>query len=446
MGSEANIPDATAVLGTWLHVGSQESVAEERKERLVAAGVTHVLSVMKRPPPWLSSGPGSLPFAHMHVKVEDTRAADISAHFDETGAFIRACEASGGRCVVHCAFGQSRSVTVAAAYMVTHRDMSLGAALEAIRSVRPCACPNPSFMTQLVRHEMATTGAPPSDLRDFPSLPKPWRFVAWRDPLRQNQRFVSCHGRLMKVKQVSRHPRLAVIHNFISKEEAAAIVDVAAPELHPSLVVRHHTEPGADDDAAGDDAAGTAGEATAGRTSHNCRVSSSHPIVRAAIQRAAYLCGLEPSHAEPAQVVRYLPSQEYKPHHDWFDPAHPESFRRKTERGGQRAVTCLAYLAEPERGGRTYFPKLRMGFEPRVGDAVLWWNVDENGKEDSKTLHAGEPVEAGAKWALNLWLREKPRRGEEGDKGDKGDAGTDNKEGDALDAVDELADGIAKRM
>ena len=42
MGSEANIPDATAVLGTWLHVGSQESVAEERKERLVAAGVTHV--------------------------------------------------------------------------------------------------------------------------------------------------------------------------------------------------------------------------------------------------------------------------------------------------------------------------------------------------------------------------------------------------------------------
>ena len=436
MGSEANIPDATAVLGTWLHVGSQESVAEERKERLVAAGVTHVLSVMKRPPPWLSSGPGSLPFAHMHVKVEDTRAADISAHFDETGAFIRACEASGGRCVVHCAFGQSRSVTVAAAYMVTHRDMSLGAALEAIRSVRPCACPNPSFMTQLVRHEMATTGAPPSDLRDFPSLPKPWRFVAWRDPLRQNQRFVSCHGRLMKVKQVSRHPRLAVIHNFISKEEAAAIVDVAAPELHPSLVVRHQTAKRGD--TAGGDTA-VHGEATAGRTSHNCRVSSSHPIVRAAIQRAAYLCGLEPSHAEPAQVVRYLPSQEYKPHHDWFDPAHPESYRAKTAHGGQRAVTCLAYLVEPERGGRTYFPKLRAGFEPKVGDALLWWNVDENGAEDFKTLHAGEPVEAGAKWALNLWLREKPRRGEE--MGEEGNAGTREKE---KDGVDELADGIAK--
>ena len=98
-------------------------------------------------------------------------------------------------------------------------------------------------------------------------------------------------------------------------------------------------------------------------------------------------------------------------------------------------MTCLAYLAEPTRGGRTYFPKLRVGFEPRVGDAVIWWNVDEDGKEDFKTLHAGEPVEAGAKWALNLWLREKPRRGEEGN------AGTREKE---KDGVDELADGIAK--
>ena len=48
-----DIPDATAVLGSWLHVGSEESVAEERKDDLVSAGVTHVLSVMKRPPPWL---------------------------------------------------------------------------------------------------------------------------------------------------------------------------------------------------------------------------------------------------------------------------------------------------------------------------------------------------------------------------------------------------------
>ena len=43
-------------------------------------------------------------------------------------------------------------------------------------------------------------------------------------------------------------------------------------------------------------------------------------------------------------------------------------------------------------------------------DAVLWWNVNENGVEDPATLHAGEPVEVGEKFALNLWLRQRPRR------------------------------------
>ena len=45
-----------------------------------------------------------------------------------------------------------------------------------------------------------------------------------------------------------------------------------------------------------------------------------------------------------------------------------------------------------------------------VTDAVLWWNVNESGVEDQSTLHAGEPVEVGEKFALNLWLRQRPRR------------------------------------
>ena len=73
-------------------------------------------------------------------------------------------------------------------------------------------------------------------------------------------------------------------------------------------------------------------------------------------------------------------------------------------------TTTLVYLKEPETGGRTYFPKIPKGFDPKVGDALLWWNVTDSGKEDPMTLHAGEPVVVGEKWALNLWLREKPNR------------------------------------
>ena len=71
-------------------------------------------------------------------------------------------------------------------------------------------------------------------------------------------------------------------------------------------------------------------------------------------------------------------------------------------------------------------------------DAVLWWNVNESGVEDQSTLHAGEPVEVGEKFALNLWLRQRPRRevGIEGKEQCVGIASADKD-------VDTLADTIA---
>ena len=424
MSSEVDIPDATAVFSdpAWLFVGAQESVSRDRRDALVSAGVSHVVSVMRDPPPWLvgkaGASDGPLPFEHLHVKVEDTRAADMTPHFPVVSAFLSRAESAGGRALVHCAFGQSRSVTVVVAHLVmSNRGLSLGEALERMRSRRPTACPNPSFLEQLVRLELELRDGVPSDLRPsrFPSLPPAWAFVSWRDPLRRANRFVSCHGRVLKVRQISRHPRVAVISNFLTREEAADIVAAAAPELHPSLVVRRRPER----DVRRDDSrqpsvdaapAAVPGERSEGRTSWNCRVSSTHAAVRGAIQRASYLCGLLPSHVEPAQVVRYLPGQLYRPHHDYFDPAGA-NFAAKTASGGQRAVTVLAYLVQPESGGKTSFPKLSLGFDPKVGDALCWWNVNDAGKEDPATLHAGEPVLQGEKWALNLWFREKPRVG-----------------------------------
>jgi hypothetical protein len=50
----------------------------------------------------------------------------------------------------------------------------------------------------------------------------------------------------MEVTRVSRYPRLYLIRDFMSKEEAKVIIDVAAPELHPSLVVKHSSSGSAD--------------------------------------------------------------------------------------------------------------------------------------------------------------------------------------------------------
>ena len=80
-----------------------------------------------------------------------------------------------------------------------------------------------------------------------------------------------------------------------------------------------------------------------------------------------------------------------------------------------------------------------------VTDAVLWWNVNESGVEDPATLHAGEPVEVGEKFALNLWLRQRPRRevGIEGKEQCVGGSASADKDVAADKDVDTLADKIA---
>lgn len=78
-----------------------------------------------------------------------------------------------------------------------------------------------------------------------------------------------------------------------------------------------------------------------------------------------------------------------------------------------RAVMPVRSCTHPLPGGRTIFPQLGLKFAPAVGAALVWYNLDRHGVLDERTLHAGEPVGAGEKWGMNIWLREKPRPSKE---------------------------------
>jgi len=52
-------------------------------------------------------------------------------------------------CLVHCAFGVSRSATVCAAWLLTRKGLSLQQALHVIRQARPHASPNMGFIAGL---------------------------------------------------------------------------------------------------------------------------------------------------------------------------------------------------------------------------------------------------------------------------------------------------------
>lgn len=109
---------------------------------------------------------------------------------------------------------------------------------------------------------------------------------------------------------------------------------------------------------------------------------------------------------EPTQVLHYAVGQQFRPHHDFLDPATP-GFAEHLRLYGQRIATVLVYLNDGYSGGETAFPKLGIDFRGNAGDALFWTNVDRSGQPDPMTMHAGTPPTAGEKWVVSQWIRDR---------------------------------------
>jgi prolyl 4-hydroxylase len=110
---------------------------------------------------------------------------------------------------------------------------------------------------------------------------------------------------------------------------------------------------------------------------------------------------------EPSNVLHYAAGEEYRPHFDFINPAAPQ-FQRELVSLGQRTTTLLIYLNDDFQGGETDFPRLNWRFKGAIGDALLFWNVDDEGKPELHSLHAGLAPTRGEKWILSKWMRDRP--------------------------------------
>lgn len=127
-------------------------------------------------------------------------------------------------------------------------------------------------------------------------------------------------------------------------------------------------------------------------------------VMRARLSRAI---GLPLPNFEGSQVLHYFPGEEFKPHHDYFEPNTP-GFQPAMAAGGQRVATQLIYLNEEFEGGETDFPSLGLAYRGRTGDALMFFNIDEKGQPEPLTLHTGRPPTSGEKWIFSQWVRERP--------------------------------------
>lgn len=197
-------------------------------------------------------------------------------------------------------------------------------------------------------------------------------------------------GRMVQVLAAMTLPRAVLFGGLLDGDECRALVALARPRLERSQTV---------DNATGGN------EVNAARTSEGMFFERGETPLLAAIEaRIAELVRWPVERGEGIQVLRYRPGAEYRPHHDYFDPAHPGT-ARIVERGGQRVATVVMYLEAPSAGGATTFPEVGFEVTPVRGNALFFSYARAH--PAGKTLHGGAPVTAGEKWVATKWLRER---------------------------------------
>lgn len=202
----------------------------------------------------------------------------------------------------------------------------------------------------------------------------------------------------LQLEVVSLAPKAFIVERFLSDFECEHIKQHAKAGMYSSSV--------------GDTATGAFASST--RTSKNSWLPRSHSHVTDTLfRRAADLLQVpeatlhRSSNVEDLQVVHYTRGQKYDSHHDWGVSGYPES----------RFITLLLYLtdmASSTAGGETSFPKAAggLGFKvhPGKGNAVLFYNLLEDGNGDDLALHAALPIHRGEKWLANFWVWDPKRK------------------------------------
>ncbi|KAG7480786.1 hypothetical protein MATL_G00059850 [Megalops atlanticus] len=119
-----------------------------RRETLAKCGITAVLNVSSTCPNLFEDE-----LHYKTLRVEDSLVANIRACFPEAIDFIDSVKQRGGRVLVHCQAGISRSATICLAYLMHSRRVRLDEAFDFVKQRRRVISPNLAFMGQLLQFE-----------------------------------------------------------------------------------------------------------------------------------------------------------------------------------------------------------------------------------------------------------------------------------------------------
>ncbi|KAK8941424.1 Dual specificity protein phosphatase PHS1 [Platanthera zijinensis] len=113
-------------------------------------GITHILCFCLDEIGQLDSQHLEL-FEYKNFSISDTDEEDISSLFEEACDFIDTAAHSGGKVLVHCFEGKSRSATVVIAYLMLRKGHTLSESWNMLKKVHRRAQPNDGFAKTLLK-------------------------------------------------------------------------------------------------------------------------------------------------------------------------------------------------------------------------------------------------------------------------------------------------------
>lgn len=113
---------------------------------LESIGITHILNCAKEHPNYFEY---CSDIQYKSFPLYDVMNENIEQYFDEATEFIENAVQSGGRILIHCHAGISRSSTLLTYYIMKKYSATCEQVLNYIKGIREIVRPNPSYLQQL---------------------------------------------------------------------------------------------------------------------------------------------------------------------------------------------------------------------------------------------------------------------------------------------------------